>query len=199
MVLNRSCACTISRSAASCRGRQVYLNFQHFFNLSSCSTHRDKLRIRSLSSYQPAAYPGQPPVPRGVARLAFIARIERAPLFHRARSASKKETPGCSLFPSSLHTPPFLSRVAWIGPSPRASRDHFPKWGLCERTGPSMQPFLFHFQAFDLASTTLQRVVCLVSHCARPTRAFSGPRVARAQETNRPPSPSLDCPFHRHL
>jgi len=47
-----------------------------------------------------------------------------------------------------------------------------------------MQPVLFHFQAFELASTTLQRVVCLVSHCARPTRAFSG-RALREHRTTR--------------
>ena len=52
----------------------------------------------------------------------FTARIERA-LFHRARSASKKGT-WPLLLPSFRACFSYLARVAWIGPSPRASREH---------------------------------------------------------------------------
>ena len=95
--------------------------------------------------------------------------------------------------------PPSLSRVTRIGSLPRALREHI--LIVCTLPAKGTVPASAFFLFFP-ASFSLLREGGLIGLPLRASNeGLLRPRVARAQETNRPPSlsPSLDCPFCRPL
>ncbi len=100
---------------------------------------------------------------------------------------------------SLYYAPSFLSRVAWNGPSPRASRENILIVRTLRAKGTVLAaiPFPCVQASFPFSLPSQGGLFGL------PLRASNEgllrPRVARAQETKRLPCRALDCPFHRLL